>query len=493
MKRHEQPSAASYVNWIGRTVVQIHEEQALHRALVDHLQNGAAPASDGESPVALHDRLVSFVDAEQQAGRLPLTPEAPTPLGWRLRNAIDKIGVPIALLVLAPFLLIASPLLVYQLRSREKADPEIAPRPEGDYVRRAAEIEDYDITNQFTVFGDIKPGRFRLWTTMFLLWLLNYSTRHIFNRGYLTRVRTIHFARWVLMNDRKRAFFASNYDGSVESYMDDFINRVAWGINLVFSNFVGLPADGLADQAWRKERAGLQAPAPAAPAADRRLVQCLSGSLGGRSRAQHPDPQGHRAQGDHRQGGEGMAEPSVRAAAVAVPDEPAGIDFGDMQGLVRFGHGRLKEACFLLLKVADPEAARRWLQNAPVTSALKTDPPPDTALQVAFTREGLEELGVPEDVVRGFSEEFLAGMAADASRSRRLGDVGANAPSEWLWGGRPDCVPHVLVMLYAREGGLEAWAEAVKGRRLGCGVQRSRPASTPSTWARSSRSASSTG
>jgi hypothetical protein len=122
MKRHEQPSAASYVNWIGRTVVQIHEEQALHRALVDHLQNGAATASDGESPLALHDRLVSFVDAEQQAGRLPLTPEAPTPLGWRLRNAIDKIGVPIALLVLAPFLLIASPLLVYQLRSREKGD-----------------------------------------------------------------------------------------------------------------------------------------------------------------------------------------------------------------------------------------------------------------------------------------------------------------------------------------------------------------------------------
>ena len=76
---------------------------------------------------------------------------------------------------------------------------------------------------------------------------------------------------------------------------------------------------------------------------------------------------------------------------------------------------------------------------------------------------------------RGFSEEFLAGMAADASRSRRLGDVGANAPSEWAWGGRPDCVPHVLVMLYAREGGLEAWAEGGQGRRLGRGVQRPDP------------------
>jgi hypothetical protein len=33
--------------------------------------------------------------------------------------------------------------------------------------------------------------------------------------------------------------FASNYDGSLESYMDDFINKVAWGLNLVFSNGVG--------------------------------------------------------------------------------------------------------------------------------------------------------------------------------------------------------------------------------------------------------------
>ena len=74
-----------------------------------------------------------------------------------------------------------------------------------------------------------------------LLDLLDYSARHIYNRGYLTRVQTIHFARWVFLDDRRRLFFASNYDGSVESYMDDFINKVAWGINLVFSNGIGYP------------------------------------------------------------------------------------------------------------------------------------------------------------------------------------------------------------------------------------------------------------
>ncbi len=72
--------------------------------------------------------------------------------------------------------------------------------------------------------------------------ILNYTARHIYNRGFLTRIRTIHFARWVLVDNNRRIFFASNYDGSHESYMDDFINKVAWGLNLVFSNGIGYPA-----------------------------------------------------------------------------------------------------------------------------------------------------------------------------------------------------------------------------------------------------------
>jgi hypothetical protein len=45
----------------------------------------------------------------------------------------------------------------------------------------------------------------------------------------------------VFLDDKQRLLFASNYDGSLESYMDDFINKVGWGLNLVFSNGVGYP------------------------------------------------------------------------------------------------------------------------------------------------------------------------------------------------------------------------------------------------------------
>ena len=158
-----------------------------------------------------------------------------------------------------------------------------------------AALEDHDVTNQFTVFGDLKPGLFRRWLTVFLLWLLDYSARHIYNRGYLTRVQTIHFARWVFLDDRRRLFFASNYDGSLESYMDDFINKVAWGINLVFSNGIGYPRTDWLIQRRRRGRAEVQARAAPPPAADRRLVQGLPRPHGGRSGAQHPDPRGHRA------------------------------------------------------------------------------------------------------------------------------------------------------------------------------------------------------
>ena len=137
------------------------------------------------------------------------------------------------------------------------------------------------------------------------------------------------------------------------------------------------------------------------------------------------------------------------------------VEYDDIQGLVRFGYKRLTQACFLLLRVTDPAAARAWLAQAPVSSAKTQEPPPATALQVAFTSGGLQALGLRPDVVEAFSHEFIVGMASDASRARRLGDLGPNDPAAWQWGGTPEQLPHVLLMLYALPGGLEDWQRTV--------------------------------
>ena len=70
----------------------------------------------------------------------------------------------------------------------------------------------------------------------------------------LAGIKTIHFARWVPLDGWRRMTFASNYDGAVEAYNDDFINEVWWGLNAAFGNAVGLSADPLAVLGRRKVR-----------------------------------------------------------------------------------------------------------------------------------------------------------------------------------------------------------------------------------------------
>ncbi len=137
------------------------------------------------------------------------------------------------------------------------------------------------------------------------------------------------------------------------------------------------------------------------------------------------------------------------------------VDFGDVQGIVRFGYGQLKAASYALARIKNLEAARSWLVSAPVATATESSPRPSTALQVAFTAEGLRALHVPDAVIGAFSHEFVSGMTQE-SRARRLGDLGDNAPPNWAWG-YGDNVPHLLVMFFAQSGLLDAFKESSTG------------------------------
>src|SRR5262249_525419 len=138
------------------------------------------------------------------------------------------------------------------------------------------------------------------------------------------------------------------------------------------------------------------------------------------------------------------------------------VELEDVQGLARFGYRYLKEACFLLLRVKNAAAARAWLAQAPITNAIKAALP-ETALHVAFTSEGLRALEVASDLREGFSAEFVAGMASDTARARRLGDVDANDPKYWHWGAG-ERVPHFAVLLYAPPGRLTAWEQGIEAQ-----------------------------
>jgi hypothetical protein len=227
---HRIVPAATYTNGPGRSMTQVREEAALHDAL-----RQARLAHPKDSPEQLRKILLAA------ARSVPLTPISAPTLAEKVAHISDFLRLPLYAVLLSPLLVPALPLLVLLLRWRETHDPVLAPVPSIERNKLLKSIEDRDVTNQYSTIGSLKPGRFRRWLTTTILWIIDWSGRHLFTNGRLGRVNTIHFASWTFLDDKRRVCFTSNYDGSREAYNDDFINKVAFGLNLSFSNGLGYP------------------------------------------------------------------------------------------------------------------------------------------------------------------------------------------------------------------------------------------------------------
>jgi hypothetical protein len=237
LQEHAVKAGAAYVNTVGRSLRQVRDEAFLREQIQGFLDGGEF---DGVEPEATRDAIRRFVAAREDL-RWATRPEPDPGLRERAGNLVRVLGLPLELGALAPAIVPLLPVWALLLRLHELRDRSPAIPPSGEHVRELAAIEDFVAQNQFSAVGDRKPGLTRLVTAASLLRLVDYGARQIFNHGCLTGVKTIHFARWVFLDDTRRLIFASNYDGSLESYMDDFINQVWWGLNAVFSHGVGYP------------------------------------------------------------------------------------------------------------------------------------------------------------------------------------------------------------------------------------------------------------
>ena len=180
------------------------------------------------------------------------------------------------------------------------------------------------------------------------------------------------------------------------------------------------------------------------------------------------------------------------------PDLPAGaekpLDLGDIQAVILSGYGHLPHAAYLFLRLPraagtgriTPEARAALVATlSDVTAAnLQKDKSlrEKTALNLAFTYDGLAALGHSVETLETFSPEFRSGMTADY-RSRALGDVQANDPKNWEWGGTrdgagggaqadPETAPDVALLCFAHtEGGLRALINGLTARFGACGAR----------------------
>jgi hypothetical protein len=138
--------------------------------------------------------------------------------------------------------------LLAALRAREQDDllhhppPDVTPDPV--LVRTLEAFEDCHLAgaDHMASLVTIKPGRFRAFLVRFGMRALYLAVRYTATDGYLGSMRTIHFAHWAIVDHGKRLAFFSNFDGSWESYLDDFIEKAHAGLTLAWGNGVGFPS-----------------------------------------------------------------------------------------------------------------------------------------------------------------------------------------------------------------------------------------------------------
>jgi hypothetical protein len=113
-------------------------------------------------------------------------------------------------------------------------------------------VEDRIVQNQFTHLVDVKPGLFRYVLLRTVLFVIDQVAGVYAVHGKLNGITSIHFARWVMLHDRRpardvpgrrrhRLLFFASYDFSWESYLGEFVDRSAGWLTAVWSNTAGFP------------------------------------------------------------------------------------------------------------------------------------------------------------------------------------------------------------------------------------------------------------
>jgi Dyp-type peroxidase family len=448
LEQHIIPDATHYVNAIGRTVRQIRAE-AMLRDRIEQFLDGVKPAP--QDPEVLRRQVQDFVRSERSL-QWALKPVRDT--RWRIKRAIARtaiilIGVPVAIIT-SPLLILWA-LLIRWYEKKESGDP---PQSEPAHVAALAEREDHTLQNQFSALSFRKASWIRLVTPVVFLRLARTVVRYFFDTDNLAGLKTIHFARWTFIDGKRRLLFTSNYDGSHENYMGDFIDIVAWGLNASFSHGPEYPATRwlILDGAWnersfKRHNRNKQIPTQVWYSAYPNL-SAVNIAENARVRA------GLFARQNPKQTKDWLR--LLRRDWGRPRAKPVALERDDMQGLLVRGHSHHQAACFYLLGFADGEegaaAAKRWLQSLLADTGVMMDGSAtrhDRYAHIAFSHEGLRRLGCDESLLNGFSNEFRFGMTTD-HRSRLLGDRGSDAPTQWKWG-YPGQPLHAVLLLYARD------------------------------------------
>jgi Dyp-type peroxidase family len=128
----------------------------------------------------------------------------------------------------------------------------------------------------------------------------------------------------------------------------------------------------------------------------------------------------------------------------------------DIQGMILSGYGHLPHTAYQFLQIHTVASAKVWLRQ--LIPAITTAQPwaiqpdgtkakPEIAVNLAWSYDGLQAIGLSTASLNTFAREFIEGMVTP-KRSALLGDTGSSAPAAWDVGGPNNPAIHLVLILH---------------------------------------------
>jgi hypothetical protein len=140
---------------------------------------------------------------------------------------------------------------VYSSVSLDKCAPR-APIVPGDEVPSGPDAglpsafrEDAVTQNQLTLVTVMTPGQVD--KVRAVMAAVDALAKRLAPPGSLIGVSTIHFVKWLIIDEGRRLMMVSDYDGSWESYIDEFAEMILSGLDAIWETAHGYPPDGARD------------------------------------------------------------------------------------------------------------------------------------------------------------------------------------------------------------------------------------------------------
>ncbi|MDG4854033.1 MULTISPECIES: cytochrome P450 [unclassified Mesorhizobium] len=400
--------------------------------------------------------------------------------------AIAGTALLLAVLGLLAIALLFIGLCFLSLRRLEDKDrPQNTPIDLGALDRILAN-EDHCAQNHLTAISTMKAGTLRRLALRLSFYLISISAQKVFKPGFLATINTIHFARWVLLPGTDKLMFFSNYGGSWESYLEDFIAKASEGLTGVWSNTEGYPRtrwlflDGARDgdrfKRWARRQ---QVPTlfwySAYPHLNTTRIRINSRIRRGIASATGSEARNWVSLFGSLQ--RPQARPAATVGREPAPSPAEELEAGEIQSIFFGPFGALGHAHMLAIRVPEelPAMQRRaWLDFVIDKTSFGDGVPAGRAMTVAFGPDGLRRLGlkggVDDDPLDTFPAAFRHGMG-NPERSRILDDTGPDAPDKWQWGSATAPVDAVVICYAAEPAVLKGEVAAAKRRTTGAGMK----------------------